>query len=168
MGHDAKGVLYFMRLILLLLLLPFAVIAKLLGFGRSNMVDLPLDHPEMAQAIAEARTNLPEFRRFLETPDPGMENFAIKAAFPTGKNSEHIWVNTLKVNGSGFSGNLANDPRDLPGMAIGSPVEISEEMVSDWAYSSGGVFRGHFTTRVLLPHMSKRMRRQVEAMFGWA
>jgi uncharacterized protein YegJ (DUF2314 family) len=160
-----------LRILLLILLLPFLLLLRLLAGKREDMVHLPDDHPEMAKAIADARASLDEFRRHLAAPGPGMADFALKVKFPTGgcdgSTVEHIWVDHLEAKGAGFTGKLANDPQSIPNAKLGSPVEIEEHLISDWAYSENGVFRGHHTTRVLLPHMSKKMRQQVEQTFGW-
>jgi uncharacterized protein YegJ (DUF2314 family) len=124
-----------MRIILLILLSPFLLLGKLLGFGRRDIEYLPEGHPEMAKAIAEARASLPKFRQILKSPEVGMKNFGIKARFAVDGGSEHCWVGDLEMKGTGFAGKLTNHPEHLPGMALGSAVEIMEEMITDWAYS---------------------------------
>lgn len=157
-----------LRVLVLVLLFPFLLLARLLGWGRpSNIAHLPEGHPEMAAAIARARASLPEFRDALRHPVAGMADFALKARFPVPGGSEHCWVNELEIRGTGFLGKLANDPKDIHGLALGSTVDVAEDMVSDWAYSLDGVFAGHYTTRVLLSRMPEKTRRQAEAAFGW-
>src|SRR5688572_25644792 len=73
-----------MRLILLILFSPLLLLVALLGLRRRDIVNLPADHPEMAKAITDAHASLPEFRRLLESPEPDMDNFAIKAGFTAG------------------------------------------------------------------------------------
>jgi uncharacterized protein YegJ (DUF2314 family) len=157
-----------MRLIILLLLSPFLILGKLLGFDRPDIKYLPEDHPEMAKAIAEARSSLPEFRRLLTSPQSGMANFGIKARFPVQGGGEHCWVEDLEVKGAGFLGKLSNHPERLHELILGSMVDVTEEMITDWAYSKDGVYHGHFTTKVLLSRMSKRMRQRVETIYGWS
>jgi len=158
-----------MRIIFLILISPFLLLGWLLGFRRHDIVCLPEGHPEMAKAIGEARAALPEFRQLLASPQPGMADFGIKARFPVqGGGSEHCWVGDLELRGTGFFGKLTNHPQGLHGLVLGSMVDVTEEMITDWAYSKGGVYQGHFTTKVLLPRMSRRMRRQVEAIYGWS
>lgn len=157
-----------MRFILYIFLSPLLLLGRLLGLGRPNMAYLPEGHPEMAEAAANARAALPEFRRLLASP-AGMANFAIKVRFPVpGGGSEHIWVEDLEPRGSGFFGKLANRPENLHGLVLGSTVDVTEDMISDWAYSRDGVYHGHFTTKVLLPRMNRRMRERVETVYGWA
>jgi len=156
------------RIILLILLSPFLLLGWLLGFRRHGIEYLPEDHPEMAKAIGEARATLPKFRQILASPEPGMANFGIKARFPVEGGTEHCWVGDLEIKGSAFIGKLTNQPERVHGLALGSTVDIAEDAVTDWAYSKDGVYHGHFTTKVLLPRMSKRMRRRVETIYGWA
>ena len=159
-----------LRLLLLVLLLPFLLLLRLFAGKREDMAFLPEDHPEMAKAIADARASLDEFRRHLAAPGAGMGDFALKVKFPVAScdgGCEHIWVDHLEARGTGFTGKLANHPNSIPNVTLGSPVEVDEHLITDWAYCENGVFRGHHTTRVLLPHMSKKMRKRVEETFGW-
>jgi uncharacterized protein YegJ (DUF2314 family) len=155
------------RVVLLVLLFPFILLARLLGLGRSNLAYLPEGHPEMAKAIEQAKTSLPEFRHALQNPTPRMDNFAVKARFPCPGGTEHCWVDNVVAGQGGFTGTLANEPKELAGLALGGTVEIVDEQISDWTYSLDGVYQGHFTTKVLLSRMPKRMRREAESLFGW-
>jgi len=158
-----------LRIIALLLLSPLLIVGKILGWSRREIEYLPEEHPEMAKAIAEARATLSGFRSLLGSPEPGMANFAVKARFPVpGGGSEHCWVGELETRGTGFSGKLTNQPQQLHTLALGSMVDVTENMVSDWAYSKDGVYHGHFTTKILLPRMSKKFRRRVEQLYGWS
>jgi uncharacterized protein YegJ (DUF2314 family) len=146
----------------------FSIVLTLLGLRRRDVEYLPEDHPTMARAITEARSTLPEFRRLLASPQTGMANFGIKARFPVRGGSEHCWVGDLQPRGNGFLGKLTNHPQGVHGLVLGSTVDISEDMITDWAYSQDGVYYGHHTTRVLLPRMSKQVRRRVEIIYGWS
>jgi uncharacterized protein YegJ (DUF2314 family) len=158
-----------LRLLLLVVLTPVVLLARLFGFGRRNVVVLPDDHPEMANAIERARATLPEFRRLVASPEPGMTNFGVKVRFPAeGGGHEHCWVNELELQGSTLAGKLGNHPNSLPGMHLGSDVSVRDDAITDWSYAKQGVYQGHFTTKVLLTHMPKRLRREVEAVYGWA
>ncbi len=155
------------RVLLAIALGPFILVARLFGSGRGNMVDLPEDHPEMAKAIGEARATLPEFLRLLASPQHGMDQFSVKVRFPVEGGHEHIWVSDLEFRDSALVGKLGNDPRDIAGLQLGSSVTVNEANVTDWAYVQNGVHRGHYTTKLLLQHMPKRLRRQAEQVFGW-
>lgn len=157
-----------LRLLLLVLLAPLALLAKLLGLGRRNMIVLPDDHPEMANAIRQAKATLPDFHRLLVSPEPGMTHFGVKVRFPTDTGHEHCWVNELEVRESKMSGKLGNHPNSLPDLHLGSTVNVSDDAITDWSYAKHGVYHGHFTTKVLMAHMPKRLRSQVEAVYGWA
>ena len=164
-----KGALkILLRLIAFILLSPMLLLGRVFGFGRPGIEYLPESHPEMAKAIGEALATLPEFRRLLASAEPGLSNFGIKARFPVEGGSEHCWIGSLEMRGLGFSGKLTNRPERLRGLALGSTVDVTEAMVTDWAYAKDGVYYGHFTTKVLLPRMSKKLRERVEAIYGWS
>lgn len=157
----------FLRLLLIVLLFPFMLVLRALGFGRRDIAHVPDDDPEMAEAIAKARATLPEFRRLMAAANPAQSAFTVKAKFPTSSGGEHCWIEKLEPRGSGFVGQLANQPAGINGLTLGSAVDISEDMITDWSYNEAGVHHGHYTTKVLLPRMSKRMREQVESVYGW-
>jgi uncharacterized protein YegJ (DUF2314 family) len=157
-----------MRLLLLILLSPFLLVARLLGLRRRDIEYLPEDHPDMAKAVAQARATLPDFRKVLASPQPGMANFGVKARFPVQGGSEHCWVGDLEARTGGFLGKLTNHPQHLHGLVLGSLVDVTEAMITDWAYSKDGVYHGHYTMRILLPRMSKRLRQRVEKAYGWS
>jgi uncharacterized protein YegJ (DUF2314 family) len=123
----------------------------------------------MAVAIAEARATLPSFRTLVAAPGPGMDHFGIKARFPvSGGGGEHCWVGELVPDGTGFTGKLTVDPRQLPGLQLGSPVTVSEDMITDWSYSLNDVYQGHYTTKALMPHLPPHLRDRVRAAYGWS
>ncbi len=158
-----------LRLLVILVLTPFVLLARLFGFGRRNIVTLPDDHPAMARAIQQARETLPQFRRLLASPAAGMDNFGVKVRFPVDAGRhEHCWVNDLELRESGIVGKLGNEPNALKDLKLGSQVTVSEDAITDWSYSHNGVYQGHYTTRALLPHLPAGMRRQVEAVYGWS
>lgn len=159
-----------LRILLLIVLSPFMLIARALGVrsGSRNIVDLPEDHPEMSKAIANARASLPEFMRFLTDAQSGMTDFAIKVRFPVEGGHEHCWVSDLQVQGTKIVGKLGNEPRGRPDLQLGSDVTVDQSDITDWSYvDPSGVHNGHFTTRVLMRNMPKRVRQQAERVFGW-
>jgi uncharacterized protein YegJ (DUF2314 family) len=158
-----------LRILLLIVLSPFVLVARALGLrGRSNIVDLPEDHPEMTKAIANARASLPEFMRFLADARSGMTHFAVKVRFPVAEGHEHCWVSDLQLQGAQIVGKLGNEPRGRADLQLGSEVTVDPTDITDWSYvDPSGVHNGHFTTRVLMRNMPKRVRQQAERVFGW-
>lgn len=158
-----------LRILFLIVMLPFMLLMRLFGVGRRGIVMLPDDHPEMAAAIKQARETLPEFQRLLAAPEPGMANFGVKARFRVeGGGHEHCWVNDLEPRDFGVAGKLGNEPNSLPNLQLGSAVNVREDQITDWSYERNGVYQGNFTTKVLLPHLPRKLRRQAEAAYGWA
>ncbi len=136
-------------------------------FRRRDMVYLPDDDPEMEEAKRHARETLSSFKTILANPRPGMEHFAVKVAFEANGNSEHCWVSNLVMIGDQLHGELSNDPEFVEGWRLGDACTIEEERISDWAYSEDGVYQGHFTTKVLLPHLDREVREQIITIYGW-
>ena len=158
-----------LRIVFFIVLLPFRLVGRLFGVGRAPVMNLPDDHPEMAAAIAEARASLSTFRARLSAPEPGMDHFGIKARFPVPNGGgEHCWVGDLVPDNDGFTGKLTVEPRQLPGLQLGSPVTVSEDMITDWSYALHDVYQGHYTTRALMPHLPPHLRERVSAAYGWS
>lgn len=155
-----------LRLALLLLLLPFLLVVRLVS-RRRDMVYLPDDHEDMRRAVTEARSRLGEFRTVLQERRGDTDRFALKVRFPVEEGSEHIWLESVELRGASFHGRIGNDPQHIPGLAFGSDLDVDETNVTDWAYFWGGKAQGHFTTRALLPHVSRKMRRTILAALGW-
>jgi uncharacterized protein YegJ (DUF2314 family) len=128
------------------------------------VIEVAADDPAMDAAIAEAQRTLPEFLAMLRDPPRGADGFGIK--YPLG-GWEHIWVDTLRLDGDAIVGRLGNHPVQ-EGFAIGDEVRVPLAEISDWAYfAPDGVMQGHRTTRVLLDRMPATERAQLVAVFGW-
>lgn len=157
-----------LRLLLLIILSPFALLARLLSGRRGNIVNLAPDHPEMAQAIADARASLPDFMRLLADAPAGMTQFAVKARFAVENGHEHCWVSDLELRDATLRGKLGNQPRGRADLSLGGEVVIDPADITDWSYvDASGVHRGHYTTRLLMQTLPKRVRRDAERVFGW-
>jgi uncharacterized protein YegJ (DUF2314 family) len=109
----------------------------------------------MNGAIEDARESYPQFlATFRAAPTGSRGAFMVKVGLPTSEGGpEHIWVEDLRFEGQQLVGVLANEPADLPGLNLGSRVEINEAQISDWSIISAEGMYGNFTTRVMLPDL---------------
>jgi len=124
------------------------------------------DDPAIAVAQAEARSTLPAFFDRLERPQSGDLDFMLKFRLRSGGKAEQIWAEQIAKDGDRLSGRLANPPR-LRGYSEGQEVEIPREDILDWGYRQGGVMQGHFSTRVLMPQMPRKVAAHICRRFGW-
>lgn len=124
---------------------------------------VPTGDRDMERAINQARENYPHFVDRLHNPQPGDENFAIKAGITHEGNIEHIWLGDVSADEQGFSGTIGNDPRHIP-FKIGDAWRGDLSQLSDWMYFSNGRMQGNFTLRAMLPRMPKRQREQARLM----
>ena len=120
----------------------------------------------MNAAIASARATYPQFlAAFNAAPARDAENYMVKVGMvASGGGHEHIWVSNLRREGERLFGQLANEPQGLPGLHLGSRVEIDHELVSDWAIMSAEGMYGSYTTRVMLPHIDPNEAAQLRQM----
>lgn len=111
---------------------------------------------EMNAAIDQARQSYARFLAdFQAAPERLRQYYMVKVGLPAdGGGQEHIWVDTLHMEGERLMGRLANRPVYLPGMELGSPVEVRAEQISDWSITRADGMYGNFTTRVMIGRMS--------------
>jgi uncharacterized protein YegJ (DUF2314 family) len=109
----------------------------------------------MNAAIEQARALLPIFMdEFRAAPSASRGAFTIKVALPTSAGTrEHIWAGDLRFEGDQLVGSLVNEPLDLPGLALGSRVEINDADISDWSISTPDGTYGAYTSRVMIDDM---------------
>jgi len=113
------------------------------GEDRFNRVqsDVPVirveaDDEAMAAAVAEARARWEEFiEAFRRRSDD--DSFSIKAPITACENTEFIWVEVDGIASGVIFGKLGNAPVALPGLKLGSPVEVPVEDLNDWCYQTG-------------------------------
>ena len=138
------------------------VVVCLLGYGCSGggeetyqdeetgLVHVPEEDPEMDAAIAEAKRTIDEFIGHFQSPKPGMSMFAVKKPYPTrGGTEEHIWVEVTEYRGGSFHGTIGNEPVDIEGITLGTPVIVAKSEITDWLIVTDGEPLGGFTVAVL-------------------
>ncbi|MQY41015.1 DUF2314 domain-containing protein [Epibacterium sp. SM1969] len=115
-------------------------------------------HPEMEQAIVEARITLPKFLSAVTQPDNSLHPTSmLKVSVPVdapNTEEEIIWVDSVSREGSTFIGQLANAPNHMPGLTKGSQIQFEENAIFDWSiWGDDGKLYGNYTTRVMLPEL---------------
>jgi uncharacterized protein YegJ (DUF2314 family) len=121
---------------------------------------------DMARAIAQARLSFQSFVDRLHDPQPGDENFGVKAGIATNDGAggvEHIWLTDVVVDADGFEGSIANEPRAVP-LQLGDRWRGRMDQLSDWTYFHNGRMQGNFTARAMLPRLPKAQQLQMRAM----
>lgn len=130
----------------------------LLGCGRVNDNVKRPGHPDyiktydeklMARAIQKAKDTQQDFVKALQSKTPSMNSFAIKRAFPAGKEGEHIWLSDVSWDGRVFEATVDNEPVETKTVKMGDRVHVTPEELSDWMYVDDGVLKGGYTVRVL-------------------
>jgi uncharacterized protein YegJ (DUF2314 family) len=135
--------------------------------SRDPVVYVKSEDAAMTAAIAKARSTLGDFKRALSVRKPGTERYAVKVGFPYGKdNREHIWVKDPELKDASVSGQIMNEPVDVPNLKFGQQVTAPAEDISDWMYVEAGVLRGGYTMRVLLDKMSPEEKQKMLGQLG--
>lgn len=90
------------------------------------------DDPRMLAAVKEARDTFHLYREHWEKRTD--ENyFSVKAAITREGHTEFIWVDATGLEPNFIHGTLGNEPVNLPGLSLGSQVEIPLSDLNDWA-----------------------------------
>lgn len=143
-----------MRTFLAAVALAFAVTAGPVAAQQGDpVVEYSDADPEMTAARDAARASYPQFMAAFRASSAGerANNFLVKVGLDRSVGGlEHIWVDSLRLEGNTLVGALANEPQYLPGMHRGSPVTIDTARISDWAWVGPDGMYGNFTTRVML------------------
>ena len=121
------------------------------------------DDADMARARSLARQEFGTFVERLRAPQPGDEDFGIKAAIGHDGGVEHIWLTNVIVRDDGFEGDIANDPRWIP-FKLGDRWRGTLDQVSDWTWFHHGRIQGNFTARAMLPRLPRDQQAQMRAM----
>jgi uncharacterized protein YegJ (DUF2314 family) len=121
----------------------------------TGIYDVPDDDPEMDAAIAKAKASIDDFIGHLKSPQTGMDYFAVKKPYPTrGGTEEHIWVEVTEFRDNAFHGTIANEPRDIEGITLGSPVSVAKSEITDWLITTPSGNLGGYTVAVLEKRMA--------------
>ncbi|MBI2390183.1 MAG: DUF2314 domain-containing protein [Deltaproteobacteria bacterium] len=110
--------------------------AKLLEgiFGaRDEMVQVDGSDGEIAAASARARAKLLTLKPAWSNGPPGLDDLIVKAPFqtPDGR-SEWMWVEVTGWSGTKIKGILQNDAYEIPGLVVGTHVEVEESSIFDY------------------------------------
>jgi uncharacterized protein YegJ (DUF2314 family) len=124
--------------------------AALCSSGNPPVIGTEADDPALLAAAAEARRRWPEFTAAFHSGDKSCERFTVKAPFVTSKDGvEWMWIEVVSMLNGKIQGAVGNDPVDVPGVQLGSPVEVDQDQIQDWLYLRKGTVVGCFTAKAL-------------------
>lgn len=117
--------------------------------SEPSTVSFDSDDPEVNAAVEKARATVDRFVRAFNNPCALCHAFSVKKAYDTRSGSrEHIWIEVTSIEGDTYHGTIANDPVDIPDLALGDEVSGSLAEISDWLYQVRDTMAGGFTVRV--------------------
>lgn len=114
---------------------------------RVPVVPIADDDPALEEAAEEARRRWPEFVAAFETRR-SEQNFAVKAPFSDGANTEVMWAAVTGIEDDEVFGALENQPVSV-NLKYGSKVQVSSADLTDWIISGEGSLKGGFTIKVI-------------------
>lgn len=126
------------------------------------------DDPEMNAAISKARNSMELFlQHATDASGTGLQGSLVKAALKTDYGFENIWIQNFKRHANGqISGELANEPNDLPGKHLGDRVTFDPSALRDWSLWIDGKLYGNYSTRVMLPRMDETTRQDLSEILS--
>lgn len=108
------------------------------------------DDPRMKAAVAQARAEFHRFRELWNSRQDG-DTFNVKAPVTRNDHTEFIWIDVTALEPDYVHGTLANDPVNLEGMVLGSPVEVRVDELNDWVVDTKAMEEplGLYTVKVV-------------------
>lgn len=136
-----------------------AVSAPLPLMAGDEMVFFSDEDPKMSAAIHEAQSTLNDALSLVPQQNGTYnEALTLKVSMKRsdGQGDEIIWVGAIRaISADRFAGKLENAPNHLDGKKLGSRVKFGTAQIADWSIYANGVLWGNYTTRVMLPHLSR-------------
>ena len=108
------------------------------------------DDQRMDRAEKEAQESVELFSTALAQNDIDYEGFAVKKGFAYDGGTEHMWVTDIMETEDGFEGSINNAPVDVTTVALGDPVIVAKDEISDWMFFDKGNLRGGYTIVALV------------------
>ena len=102
--------------------------------------------PEVPVVCVDEDLRLQEARAFAAGAG---EDFPVKARLEVGDAAEHIWIAVESIAGTVVRGQLGNNPVNLDGLSMGSPVKVE-------ASARDGEPEGLFSVPVLMAMRAER------------
>ena len=138
-----------MRISVVYLLMVFLLAACTQEPERTDVIDVPVNDPELNAATEKARAELHRFIDHIEAY-PEDDSAQMKIPLETGDDAiENIWIDNVEIAGPYFVGNLANAPVDQSLYKYGDRVTIPQDEVVDWLWYENDEMIGGFTVKVL-------------------
>jgi uncharacterized protein YegJ (DUF2314 family) len=125
-----------------------------------NVVSVPLDDSTLRDAIAHARTTVPDLMRRIRQPPATQTHLGVKVRLEDAGAIEHMWLYNVHARGDTLSGVLDDEPMFVHGWKKGDTVRTMPGELSDWYAVDSGRLIGGYTIRRLLrekPAAARRM-----------
>ncbi|MES2444408.1 MAG: DUF2314 domain-containing protein [Pseudomonadota bacterium] len=134
--------------------------------SKERILNFAAADGEMNAAKAKGRATLPVFFGHVRAPGPDESGFMIKYDLIPEAGVEYIWAEVISHKGDVTVARLSNVPDDKR-FKIGQQVTVRDAEIIDWGYMKGPVMQGHYTTRVMLPHLPAGEAAAIRKAFGW-
>ena len=143
-----------------------------LAHANDTDIEFSPEYKEMQSAVAKAQLHLDRAFRAAHLGDGKFHPaFLVKVGFPTATDDadrEIIWIENISLISNGqFSGELANEPLNLGDWRYGDVVHFTRDQIQDWSlFITDGQSYGHFTTHVILKHLSETQAQAIRDRIG--
>lgn len=153
---------------LAIVLLLFSILAPAGAQDREDdVVITPKGDPEMEAARRQAKATLNSFFKIAREKPAGTSGYKVKVKFDSGRYTEHLWVDSLRVSGSGYQGILVNEPKYAKYVQLGQLVTFKRADISDWGYVKNGRQVGSFTVCAMFKRTPKEQADYFRKTYGF-
>jgi uncharacterized protein YegJ (DUF2314 family) len=132
----------------------------------ANVVVVPPGDAEMAAATERARATTGELIRRIEQPPATQTTLSVKVRLDRGADSEHMWMERVRVVDGRLVGILSNQPVMVRDRNAGDTLSVLPSEISDWMAVDGGRMCGGYTILRALRDMAPAERAAREAAMG--
>lgn len=124
------------------------------GAAQTEVAEEPVyDDKAMEAAIAKAKSTVDTF--IAELASPTGTDHEVKAPIQDGPETEHMWITSVTFENGEFKGKINAEPEFVKNVKAGQEWTVKKEDISDWTFMRDGKRHGEYTTRALIPTMSK-------------
>jgi uncharacterized protein YegJ (DUF2314 family) len=99
----------------------------------------------VAPSIAAQRA-LPKFLAAVQERPNWASRFRVLVELGAGESRERFWLNDVRTEQNGYSGQISSVPRTAEGLRLGQRVRVLPEQILDWTYENPTTRKisGHF------------------------
>ncbi len=116
------------------------------------------NHPKVAAATKQARTDVDKFIQALDTRTQDQKSFAILVKIENELAVEHVWAANIKLEDNRFVAQISEAPKEIHSVHQGDSIKVKQNEILDWMYVDDGKLVGGYTIRAMRDMLTQKER----------